>query len=105
MSSTSALMPVPPSPGLDVVDVVDRHDVTGADVRDAADLVNKAITVAFEAGEFFLPKGRVHGLTQEQFTRLACHCFYKQLFEAALVTRSLWRVAFDIHVYIGQLSD
>jgi hypothetical protein len=98
-------MPRPPYPGLRIDDVVDRHDVTGADVRDAAGLVNQALDLAFEAGEFFLPKDREHGLTKEQFTQLACHCFYNQLFEAALITRSVWRVAFDIHTSIGQISD
>ncbi|MGW4047364.1 hypothetical protein [Streptomyces sp. NPDC004721] len=104
MTSTSTLMPLPPYPGLDVVDVVDRHDVTGADVRDAADLVNKALAKAFEAGDDFLPKDREHGLTREQFTQVVCHCFYSTLFETALVTKSLWLVASDMHVYIGQIS-
>ncbi|MGW1801701.1 hypothetical protein ACWCQN_38740 [Streptomyces sp. NPDC001984] len=104
MTSTSTLMPLPPYPGLRIDDVVDRHDVTGADVRDAADLVNRAITMAFEAGEFFLPKDREHGLTREQFTQVVCHCFYSTLFETALIAKSLWLVANDMHVYIGQIS-
>lgn len=104
VTNTSTLMPLPPYPGLNIVDVVERHDVTGADVRNATDLVNRALGKAFEAGDGFLPKDREHGLTREQFTQLVCHCFYPQLFETALIARSLWQVAVDMHVHIAQLS-
>ncbi|MGW3246618.1 hypothetical protein [Streptomyces sp. NPDC001070] len=103
MTTASTLTPPPLPAGLDIVDIVDRHDVTGADVRDATDLVNKAIAMAFEAGDFFLPKDREHGLTHEQFTQTAC-LFYRSLFETALIAKSLWLVATDIHVHIGQIS-
>ncbi|MFF0291070.1 hypothetical protein [Streptomyces sp. NPDC005262] len=103
MTIASTLMPKPPCPGLNILETVERHDVDGADVRNAADLVNRAIAMAFEAGESFLPKDREHGLTREQFTQVACH-FYRSLFETALIVKSLWLVARDVHVYIGQIS-
>ncbi|MEU4095530.1 hypothetical protein [Streptomyces sp. NPDC026673] len=104
MTTASTLMPPPPYPGLDVTAVVDHHNATGADVRAATDLVNQALDAAFDPGKNFVRIDRVHGLTREQFVQVACHCFYRSLFETALVTKSLWLVTNDAHVYVGQIS-
>ncbi|MFD3455805.1 hypothetical protein ACFWVC_26955 [Streptomyces sp. NPDC058691] len=104
MTGTSTLMPLPPYPGLDVTDIVARHDVTGADVRNATALVNQALDAAFEPDPEFVRIDCVRGLTREQFTQLACSCFYGSLFEIALIAKSLWLVTNDMHVYVGQIS-
>lgn len=102
--TTSTLMPPVPYPGLRIGDVVDRHDVTGADVRNAAALVNEALGAAFNPDRDFVRINRAHGLNREQFTQVVCHCFYNTLFETALIAKSLWLVANDMHVYVGQIS-
>ncbi|MCT9003500.1 hypothetical protein [Streptomyces rhizosphaerihabitans] len=102
--TTSTLMPLPPYPGLRIGDVVDRHSATGGDVRNAVALVNKALDAAFEADEDFVRINRARGLNREQFTQVVCHCFYNTLFETALIAKSLWLVANDMHVYTGQIG-
>ncbi|MGW3657162.1 hypothetical protein ACWD6R_16370 [Streptomyces sp. NPDC005151] len=112
MTTNSTLMPLPPYAGLQIAqtiaDVIDRHrrdlTLTGADISNALLLVNIALTDAFDPDENFIRKNGAHGLTREQFTQLVCHCFYKSAFETALITKSLWLVANDMHSYIGQIS-
>ncbi|WP_217572597.1 hypothetical protein [Streptomyces sp. GbtcB7] len=102
--TTSTLTPLPPYLGLRIDPIVDRHDVTGADVSNATALVNEALDAAFEADADFVRINRTHGLTREQFTQVVCHCFYNTLFKTALITKSLWLAPNDMHVYIGQIS-
>lgn len=112
--TNATLIPLPPGPGLQIAqtiaEVIDRHrnEITwsGADISNALLLVNIALTDAFDPDESLIRKdlNRVHGLTREQFTQLVCHCFYKPIFETALITKSLWLVANDLHTYIGQIS-
>ncbi|MDX3766442.1 MULTISPECIES: hypothetical protein [unclassified Streptomyces] len=75
--TTSTLMPMPPHPGLNITETVERHDVDGAQLRDALDRINRALAKAWDVEHY--------GLTQEQFTQLVCHCFYNTLLDDALV--------------------
>ncbi|WP_326604297.1 hypothetical protein [Streptomyces sp. NBC_01800] len=76
-ATASTRMPTPPYPGLDITETVERHDVDGAQLRDALDRINHALTKAWDIAHY--------GLTQEQFTQLVCHCFYNTLLDDALV--------------------
>lgn len=96
--TTSTLMPMPPYPGLNITETVERHDVDGAQLRDALDRINRALTKAWDVEHY--------GLTQEQFTQLVCHCFYNRLLDDALVhtlhaatisrTRSVYCLVFRV---------
>lgn len=77
MTTASTRMPTPPYPGLNITETVERHDVDGAQLRDALDRINRALTKARDVEHY--------GLTQEQFTQLVCHCFYNTLLDDALV--------------------
>ncbi|MFB7329920.1 hypothetical protein [Streptomyces sp. NPDC056190] len=88
-------MPLPPYPGLNILETVERHDVDGAQLRDALRRVNNALDIAWDAES---------GLAKEQFTQLVCSCFYNQLLDQALRRRSTYAVAFLIEELVTELS-
>ncbi|WP_073947599.1 hypothetical protein [Streptomyces kebangsaanensis] len=88
-------MPLPPYPGLNILETVERHDVDGAQVRSALRRVNNALDIAW---------GAECGLTKGQFTQLVCHCFYNRLLDQALRRPSTYAVAFLIEELVGELS-
>nr|WTB35233.1 hypothetical protein OG781_42390 [Streptomyces sp. NBC_00830] len=96
VTTASIRMPMPPYSGLNILETVERHDVDGAQLRDALGRINRALTKA---------DVEHYSLTREQFTQLVCHCFYNTLLDDALVhtttttmsaTRSVYCLLFRI---------
>ncbi|MFE4424392.1 hypothetical protein [Streptomyces sp. NPDC056817] len=95
LTAPDTTMPLPPYPGLCILETVECHDVDGAQVRAALRRVNNALDIAWDA------EG---GLTKEQFTQVVCHCFYNQLLDQALRRPSTYAVAFLIEGLLTELS-
>ncbi|WP_127356494.1 hypothetical protein [Actinacidiphila soli] len=102
--TTSTLMPLPPMPlpphqsGL-IIEAVERHNVSGGQVREALQRVNQAINIAWR----IRPADQL-GLTEAQFTQLVCHCCYPQVLDAAFTAGGVADVAVRIRRFVAELD-